>query len=173
MGGNKVPENFPAPESINMILNNVNKDTGSKKEVSCGGHHAPSCHACPQGNGAGWCNADCAWVFGECLPRKKVEKLKFLPAGKCCSGIREWNSIDCFDELKSNGPRASYCDVSGKYMDQHYIFEESGRIRHNSGKCISVGKNQKIKSADCEKATRWERIKSFLPEETKVYHASV
>ena len=33
----------------------------SKTTVSCGGHFAPTCADCPQGNGAGWCNGDCIW----------------------------------------------------------------------------------------------------------------
>mmetsp|Transcript_7428 Transcript_7428/g.23341 ORF Transcript_7428/g.23341 Transcript_7428/m.23341 type:complete len:179 (-) Transcript_7428:287-823(-) len=37
--------------------------------VSCGGHRAESCFACPQGNGAVWCNGDCTWVEGECVRR--------------------------------------------------------------------------------------------------------
>lgn len=29
--------------------------------VDCGGHFASTCSACPQGNGAPWCNGDCVW----------------------------------------------------------------------------------------------------------------
>merc|ERR1711962_1237505 len=32
--------------------------------VSCGGHQAASCAACPQGKGAAWCNGDCNWING-------------------------------------------------------------------------------------------------------------
>jgi len=35
--------------------------------VSCGGHSAQSCADCPQGNGASWCNGDCAWMNGQCM----------------------------------------------------------------------------------------------------------
>ena len=36
--------------------------------VACGGHTASSCSACPQGNGATWCNGDCQWskADGKC-----------------------------------------------------------------------------------------------------------
>ena len=30
-------------------------------EVVCGGHKAPTCADCPQGNGAAWCNGECRW----------------------------------------------------------------------------------------------------------------
>ena len=36
--------------------------------VSCGGHFANTCSACPQGNGASWCNGDCHWQANECIP---------------------------------------------------------------------------------------------------------
>lgn len=31
--------------------------------VKCGGHTASSCSACPQGNGASWCNGECEWNY--------------------------------------------------------------------------------------------------------------
>jgi len=33
----------------------------SKDNVNCGNHDAPTCAECPQGNGASWCNGECAW----------------------------------------------------------------------------------------------------------------
>ena len=39
----------------------------SGSEVSCGGHYAPTCSDCPQGNGAAWCNGDCVWSNNECV----------------------------------------------------------------------------------------------------------
>ena len=36
--------------------------------VSCGGHFANTCSACPQVNGAAWCNGDCHWDFNKCVP---------------------------------------------------------------------------------------------------------
>mmetsp|Transcript_85563 Transcript_85563/g.133726 ORF Transcript_85563/g.133726 Transcript_85563/m.133726 type:complete len:549 (+) Transcript_85563:31-1677(+) len=40
-------------------------------KVSCGNHHAQSCEACPQGNGASWCNGDCIWQQNRCVSRSK------------------------------------------------------------------------------------------------------
>lgn len=37
--------------------------------VSCGGHYAKNCRSCPQGNGEAWCNGDCRWQRGQCVPR--------------------------------------------------------------------------------------------------------
>ncbi|KAL7534246.1 hypothetical protein ACHAXR_006485, partial [Thalassiosira sp. AJA248-18] len=50
---------------------------GFTKEASvvCGGHKAPSCDQCPQGNGASWCNGECEWRNGECTRSSKLEHL--------------------------------------------------------------------------------------------------
>ena len=37
--------------------------------VSCGNHNADTCANCPQGNGADWCNGDCAWNLGTCVDK--------------------------------------------------------------------------------------------------------
>ena len=39
--------------------------------VNCGQHVAATCNACPNGNGASWCNGDCTWnsQIKECLPK--------------------------------------------------------------------------------------------------------
>ena len=46
--------------------------------VLCGGHSAPSCDQCPQGNGAGWCNGECQWENadgGKCVRNSKLDHL--------------------------------------------------------------------------------------------------
>ena len=43
--------------------------------VSCGNHNAPTCGDCPQGNGASWCNGDCAWTGSQCMDKAIVETL--------------------------------------------------------------------------------------------------
>eukprot|EP00418_Pyrodinium_bahamense_P023430 CAMPEP_0179148548 /NCGR_PEP_ID=MMETSP0796-20121207/71896_1 /TAXON_ID=73915 /ORGANISM="Pyrodinium bahamense, Strain pbaha01" /LENGTH=181 /DNA_ID=CAMNT_0020849281 /DNA_START=64 /DNA_END=606 /DNA_ORIENTATION=+ len=45
-----------------------------EKAVSCGGHEASSCNACPRGYGASWCNGDCMWLRGECIPKLESAK---------------------------------------------------------------------------------------------------
>merc|ERR1739848_524987 len=42
--------------------------------VNCGGHVAESCAACPQGNGAYWCNGECHWEYGQCVENDCVFK---------------------------------------------------------------------------------------------------
>jgi len=35
--------------------------------VSCGGHSAKTCGACPGRHGRGWCNGECTWSGGRCV----------------------------------------------------------------------------------------------------------
>merc|ERR1711962_1253231 len=46
--------------------------TPTTGQVSCGNHQAISCTECPQGNGANWCNGDCYWSTGRCVPKNQV-----------------------------------------------------------------------------------------------------
>ena len=46
--------------------------------VSCGGHSAEFCAACPLGNGAAWCNGDCHWSYGECVLKGKLQLVLLL-----------------------------------------------------------------------------------------------
>ena len=43
--------------------------------MQCGGHEAPTCDQCPQGNGESWCNGQCEWRDEECARSSKLEHL--------------------------------------------------------------------------------------------------
>eukprot|EP00984_Skeletonema_dohrnii_P012547 scaffold5103_cov115-Skeletonema_dohrnii-CCMP3373.AAC.5 len=65
----------------NALSNNFNSSTNKKRikrtynqtsfpgfsktitTVRCGGHSAPTCTECPNGNGAAWCNGECEWDY--------------------------------------------------------------------------------------------------------------
>merc|ERR1712008_287847 len=44
-------------------------------KVKCGSHNANTCAACPEGNGASWCNGDCQWGKGQCQPKEWCARL--------------------------------------------------------------------------------------------------
>mmetsp|Transcript_170452 Transcript_170452/g.546579 ORF Transcript_170452/g.546579 Transcript_170452/m.546579 type:complete len:694 (-) Transcript_170452:54-2135(-) len=171
---NQMHENFPADD-----FDGSAEDESSEQEVVCGNHKAKTCAGCPQGHGPGWCHNDCIWNFGACMNREKFlkaqekRKAKAVPSPKCCSGIREWNTLDCFDRLDTAGPLAYNCDITGKNENQQYLWDSSGRIRHFSGTCLTEGPDHKIKASDCEGAGAWEEIEPFLPEETKLYRQAL
>jgi hypothetical protein len=43
--------------------------------VKCGGHEAPTCDECPQGNGASWCHGQCEWIDEKCVRSSQLEHL--------------------------------------------------------------------------------------------------
>lgn len=49
------------------------KDEEPPTVVNCGGHTAPSCAKCPQGNGEAWCNGECQWFNNECVEQRPCE----------------------------------------------------------------------------------------------------
>ena len=54
--------------------------------VSCGNHDASSCQACPQGNGASWCNGECKWNWSnnQCVAKDSTGNGSF-------AYFREWS----------------------------------------------------------------------------------
>jgi len=172
---NMIPPNYPVSNTALSDLEAAAGPGGGSGEVTCGAHRAPSCAQCPQGHGASWCHNDCLWNFGVCVNREKFKQAQVGHGNlKCGSGIREWNTLDCFDRLDKTGPLPYNCDVTGKNENQQYLWDSSGRIRHFHGKCLVVDSHKKLQAANCdESATRWERIAEFAPEETRLYHEAV
>merc|ERR1712166_103882 len=70
---------------------------GGGSSVSCGGHTAPSCADCPQGNGADWCNGACTWDHsqGTCKGKKGHNLPKF------CSVESVTQKVSCQLDLPS------------------------------------------------------------------------
>jgi len=93
---------------------------------------------------------------------------------RCCSGIREWNAMECFDKLDHEGVHPYYCDITGRNDNQHYFFTDDGRLSHPySGQCISVSGSGQMTVSSCGVAATWERIESKIPSETETYEAEV
>jgi len=168
-------DRYPASRGIFDAKPADDDDDDDDAKVTCGGHTAKNCAGCPQGNGEGWCNVDCQWIFGVCVNRAQYAEEQEQAKGArepCCSGVREWNSLDCFDTLGSGGPTGYQCDLTGQNSNQQYMWSGNGRIMHSSGKCVDV-KHHKVASGDCEHAALWEEIEPFLPKETELYAAAV
>ena len=64
-----VDENIEAPSPSNSpsMAPSVTSSQAPTQSVNCGNHAASSCSACPNGNGAAWCNGDCYWSNNQCL----------------------------------------------------------------------------------------------------------
>lgn len=172
---NLLPDGFPTEGAFDGDVPHA-ADAPRSTPVVCGSHKAASCSECPQGHGEGWCNGDCKWVFGSCALK---ETMPHPPQStstkrKCCSGIREYKSMYCFDAMKPSGPISYQCDVGGGNNNQQYIFHSDGRIRHSSGSCLAtVGDS--LAPADCSlpAATRWDRAEEYEPDVFRRYAAAV
>eukprot|EP00403_Amphidinium_massartii_P025851 CAMPEP_0178395452 /NCGR_PEP_ID=MMETSP0689_2-20121128/13226_1 /TAXON_ID=160604 /ORGANISM="Amphidinium massartii, Strain CS-259" /LENGTH=595 /DNA_ID=CAMNT_0020016107 /DNA_START=54 /DNA_END=1841 /DNA_ORIENTATION=+ len=96
----------------------------------------------------------------------------------CCSGIRQWNTMHCFDTMESGGPLAYWCDVTGHNQNQQYIFRKDGRIEHSrtrlQSKCLGMQANGiALELQPCQSATVWEEADAFRPEESSLYEKAV
>lgn len=63
------------------VLQSVYDGSTPAKPVTCGGHSAVNCAACPQGHGAPWCNVDCMWVSGACVSIFKTSTVLSVASG--------------------------------------------------------------------------------------------
>ena len=63
--------------------------------VWCGGHSAPNCAECPQGNGRSWCNGECVWKSDQCVhPSCDVPHQHWIGDGYCDKG-GNYNTAAC------------------------------------------------------------------------------
>mmetsp|Transcript_26429 Transcript_26429/g.30436 ORF Transcript_26429/g.30436 Transcript_26429/m.30436 type:complete len:264 (-) Transcript_26429:352-1143(-) len=88
--------------------------TTCEATVSCGGHSAATCAECPMGNGAAWCNGDCAWDFaiGQCTGQS-VQRGNGSTANKCAECPSETtgcSSTDCSWHPHTNLCRDAFSD---------------------------------------------------------------
>ncbi|CAK9058214.1 unnamed protein product [Durusdinium trenchii] len=170
--GNMIPEAFPKPEALSRLIQSADDD--ANLETNCGGHKVTGgCSACPQGHGSEWCHADCQWVFAVCMSRAEAAKVSAQPLETCCSGIREWNSLDCWADLTGKGPETALCDITGRSSPQQFMFDDDGRIWHSTGECLGVKDGEELKKGHCASAEKWEIVDAFEPFETQTYKKAV
>lgn len=80
-------------------------------------------------------------------------KANRTPEGRCCSGLRAWNT----DECVMNGLKTSVCSMSGQPAE----LTAEGVLKVGS-KCLSV---DPLRETSCEGATKWEKLRPFEPQE--------
>mmetsp|Transcript_32190 Transcript_32190/g.75581 ORF Transcript_32190/g.75581 Transcript_32190/m.75581 type:complete len:616 (+) Transcript_32190:153-2000(+) len=148
-------------------------DGGGSARVSCGGHFASRCSDCIVGHDITWCHGDCTPVFGRCLRKRDASK-SAADAPKCCSGIREYKSLNCFDSLGDGGPLSYQCDVTGGNGNQQYIFGSDGFIHHSSGRCL-IASGERVLPSTCDNKAElvWEKIDTFQADDMRLYREAV
>jgi len=102
--------------------------------------------------------------------------------GKCCSGLRAWNTDQC---LQPEGDKivTGVCDISGKKVAltaQAVALTDKGHLRfqnpYGGAECAELsGKQFRLKSCSAVDAQGgvWERANSVVPIETKLYQEAL
>lgn len=75
------------------------------------------------------------------------------PEGRCCSGLRAWNTDQCI----VNGLSTAVCGMSGQPAE----LRTDGTLKVGS-KCLSV---DPLRETSCKGATKWEKLRPFQPQE--------
>jgi len=105
--------------------------------------------------------------------------------GKCCSGLRAWNTDQCLqpDHTSEDRIATGVCDVSGKKVAntaQAVSLSAEGHLRFQSQyrpvQCAELsGKQFRLKDCSAVEAQGgvWEKASSEVPIETKLYHETL
>lgn len=95
--------------------------------------------------------------------------------GTCCSGLRAWNSEQCFQGGERNSKGATgICEVSGRNTIQHWSLHEDGQLRRRE-RCMGPGeKDHSLSEAPClsfrsRGGARFTKVHAKVPIETELY----
>merc|ERR1719203_510875 len=95
-------------------------------------------------------------------------------SGRCCSGLRAWNTEQCFQGVEGRGNAGtSICEVTGRNDMQHWALTEDGQLRRRD-RCLGVGSGNKLIESPCisfrsKGGGRFTKQASRVPIETQLY----
>lgn len=97
-------------------------------------------------------------------------------SGGCCSGLRAWNTEQCFQGTEGRGSKATtgICEVNGRNDLQHWSLTEDGQLRKRD-RCLGPGdKEDSLKEAPCisfrsSGGARFTKQGTRMPIETELY----
>mmetsp|Transcript_44527 Transcript_44527/g.83521 ORF Transcript_44527/g.83521 Transcript_44527/m.83521 type:complete len:747 (+) Transcript_44527:170-2410(+) len=103
--------------------------------------------------------------------------------GKCCSGLKAWNTDQCITDVGTDHIRTTVCEVSGKNADQDWVVEK-GRMINPMSKgnhlCIGPHTTEVLKRQSGQlvllgcrdgfnNSYNWETLNSMMPLEGQLY----
>jgi len=96
--------------------------------------------------------------------------------GTCCSGLRAWNTDQCFQGMVGGTASTVVCELSGLDQTQHWRWRD-GQLEDGNGNCMgpSAGTWSKaLESGPClsfrnRGGARWTKEAVRMPLETEVY----
>jgi len=97
--------------------------------------------------------------------------------GRCCSGLRAWNTDQCFQGGQDGGKKAitGICEVSGSNSIQHFKLHADGSLKRGDS-CMGPGDGPKsIKEGPCwsfrsKGGAKFSKQSSREPIEATLYH---
>lgn len=149
------------PKEIFMI-----KETQSEKCLTYTGHAGTS------GNGFGaadmrQCNSADHRQFWHLGNRESS-------SGKCCSGLRAWNTDQCLSQIQSPRITTAVCDIAGGRVDEYWALDKGQLTQKLQGHCV-VNSQGSLDSKPCSMArshggASWEKVEMQVPLETTLYN---
>jgi glycosyltransferase involved in cell wall biosynthesis len=98
------------------------------------------------------------------------------PEGKCCSGIRAWNTDQCFEGGQGGGKAITgICEVSGSNGNQHWKLHKDGSLKRGE-QCIGPGESPRtLQEGPCfsfrsRGGAKFSKQAIREPIETQLYH---
>lgn len=103
--------------------------------------------------------------------------------GKCCSGLKAWNTDQCITDVGTDHIRTTVCEVSGKNSDQDWVIDKGRMINPMSkGNHVCIGphtteaskrQSGQLVLLGCRdgfnKSINWETLNSMMPLEGQLY----
>mmetsp|Transcript_15535 Transcript_15535/g.33722 ORF Transcript_15535/g.33722 Transcript_15535/m.33722 type:complete len:785 (+) Transcript_15535:300-2654(+) len=94
--------------------------------------------------------------------------------GRCCSGLRAWNTDQCFEEATKTG----ICDITGRHPGQAWTLTGDGQLRRHD-RCLGLAPDGKsLSEAPCaafraKGGGRFTKQAAKVPVETQLYRSAM
>mmetsp|Transcript_86593 Transcript_86593/g.269131 ORF Transcript_86593/g.269131 Transcript_86593/m.269131 type:complete len:384 (-) Transcript_86593:55-1206(-) len=92
-------------------------------------------------------------------------------SGKCCSGLRAWNTDQCLTHVESGQFKTGVCDVSGRNSGQSWAVTASSREFRQRDSCAGVDSGGRLVGKPCMalRASKWSKASTEVPLEMQLY----
>merc|ERR1712232_585339 len=97
------------------------------------------------------------------------------PDGKCCGGLRAWNTDQCLENARNGEANTYICDVSGRRQPQAWAIKSDGTLQQSWRGCIgpSTPGSSDLAEQSCGslrgQSIRWSKQNAHIPLETQLY----
>lgn len=156
-----MPSKAPIVADGALFAGDFNLLRNPDTRVSCGGHRAKNCSACPQGNGQSFCHGDCLWLQDQCVHKNAASKYQAMAISAVSKVSRpEMRNVSCGGHKALNcslcpqGNGASWCHGDCAWVAGECVFSPNMGVfcgGHRARSCAecSQGKGEEWCHGDC------------------------